>query len=301
MEKENRHIKLVGPTILIGIGVILLLNNLGYLDWSFWDVLNLWPILLVAAGLELLVGRRSLLGSFISALIVLGLLAGGVWFVSMSEITRTTAQVIEIRESRGDITAARVTLSPAVAQINVAALNDSANFVEGTALHRPGERVTQSFTRGDPARLNVKTSGSVGVATGPGRRYVWDFSFHPDVTLDLTIDAGMGDINLDLRALSLESVNVNAGMGAVTVKLPETGNFDVEVDSGMGTVEIEVPPGMGVRLQTDTAIVGRNLPADYTRNNNRYTSPNYATAENRADIQVDLGMGSITIREVSGR
>jgi hypothetical protein len=299
MENNNRHVKLVGPTILIGIGVILLLNNLGYLDWSFWDVLNLWPILLVAAGLELLVGRRSLLGSLVSAIIVLGLIAGGVWFVGASDTTRTTAQAIEIREPRGDITAARVTLAPAVAQINVKALNDSGNFVEGTALHRPNERVTQSFTGGNPARLNVKTSGSIGVATGPGRRYTWDFSFHPDVALDLSIDTGMGDVNLDLRRLTLESVNVNAGMGVVTIKLPETGEFDVNVDSGTGSVVIEVPAGLGVRLQTDAAIVGHNIPASYTHSNNRYTSPNYETAENHANIQVDLGLGSITIREVS--
>ena len=301
MERENRHVKLVGPTILIGIGVILLLNNLGYLTWSFWDVLNLWPILLVAAGLELLVGRRSLLGSLISALIVLGLIAGGVWFVSTSEVTRTTAQAIEVIEPRGDITAARVTLSPAVAQINVKALSDSGNFVEGTALHRASERVTHSFTPGDPAQLSLKTRGSIGITSGPGRRYTWNFNFHPDVALDLTIDAGMGDVNLDLRTLSLESVKVNAGMGAITIKLPETGKFDVEVDSGMGTVAIEVPAGMAVRLQTDAAIVGRNIPASYTHSNNRYTSPNYDSAENRADIQVNLGLGSITIREVSGK
>lgn len=299
MERDNRHVKLVGPTILIGIGVILLLNNLGYLTWSFWDILNLWPILLVAAGLELLVGRRSLLGSLFSAIIVLGLIAGGVWFVSTSDFTRATAQAIEIREPRGDITAAQVTLSPAVAQINVKALNDSGNFVEGTVLHRSNERVTDSFTGGTPARLNVKTSGSTGVAMGPGGRYAWDFSFHPDVKLDLTINAGMGDVNLDLRTLTLQSVKVDAGMGTVTIKLPEAGTFDVAIDSGMGTVLIEVPAGLGVRLQTQTAIVGRNLPAGYTQDNNRYTSPNYDSAEHRANIQVDLGMGSITIREVS--
>ena len=299
MGSEKRHVKLVGPTILIGIGIVLLLNNLGYLDWSFWDVLNLWPILLVAAGLEILVGRRSLLGAFISAIIVLGLFAGGVWFVSTNDTARTMAQAIEIREPRDDITAARVTLAPAVAQITVQALNDSGNFVEGTALHRANERVTQSFTRGDPARLTIKTNGGVGFTTGPGRRYAWDFSFHPDVALDLSIDAGMGDVNLDLRKLSLESVSVDAGMGIVTIKLPDTGEFDVSVDSGMGTVTIEVPAGMGVRLQTDSAIVGRNIPASYTHTHNRYTSPNYDTAENRADIEVDLGLGSITIREVS--
>lgn len=299
MESDNRHVKLVGPTILIGIGVILLLNNLGYLNWSFWDILNLWPILLVAAGLELLVGRRSVLGSLISAIIVLGLIAGGVWLVGTSDFTRTTAQAIEIREPRGNITSARVALSPAAARINVQALNDSGNFVEATVQHRPNERVTDSFTAGNTARLNVKTSGGAGVAMGPGRRYTWDFSFHPEVALDLSIDTGMGDVNLDLRMLTLESVKVSAGMGAITIRLPETGKFEVNVDSGMGTVVIEVPAGLGVQLQTEAAIVGRDLPAGYTQHNNRYTSPNYNSAENRADIQVNLGIGNISIREVA--
>lgn len=301
MEKDNRQVKLVGPTILIGVGIILLLNNLGYLNWSFWDILNLWPVLLVAAGLELLVGRRSLVGSFISALIVLGLIVGGVWFIGATDGARATAETLEVRELRGDITAARVTLAPAMAQVNVNALSDSGNFVEGTVNYRRNERVTHNFSAGNAARLTLKTTGSANVMMGPGRRYVWNLGFHPAVTLDLSVDAGLGDINLDLRALTLEVVNVHAGMGAVLVKLPETGEFDVNIDSGMGTVVIEVPAGMAARVQTDAAIVGRVLPPSYTQTNNRYTSPNYDTAKNRANIQVNLGMGSITVREVPGK
>lgn len=297
MERDNRHGKLVGPTILIGVGIILLLNNLGYLEWSFWDILNLWPILLIAAGLELLVGRRSLLGSFIAALIVLALIVGGVWFIGGIDGGRAAAQTLEIREPRADITAARVSLSPAVAQVNVKALEDSGNFVEGTVGHRRNERVTHSFTGGDKARLTVKTSGVAGVTMGPGKRYAWDLNFHPDVALDLSIDAGIGDINLDLRALTLESVNVNTGMGSITLKLPETGDFDITIDGGMGTVSIEAPAGLGVRLQTDAAIVGRSIPAHYTRIGNRYTSPNYEAAEHRVTIQVNVGVGNITLTE----
>ncbi len=301
MERENRRVKLVGPIILIGVGVVLLLNNLGYLNWSFWDVLNLWPILMVAAGLELLIGRRSLLGSLVSAAIVLGLIVGGVWLVSTSSLARATASTLEIREPRGDISAARVTLSPALARVNVTALNDSGNFVEATVAHRPNERVTHNLTGANTVRLDVKTSGGADVVMGPGRGYVWDFAFHPDVALDLNIDAGMGDVDLDLRGLDLKSVEVNAGMGAVALKLPETGEFSVDIDSGMGMVVIEVPAGLGVRLQTETAIVGRNLPDGYTQRNNRYISPNYDTAKSYANVRVDLGVGNLTIREASGR
>jgi hypothetical protein len=40
---------------LVLIGVILLLNTTGSLPWSVWlHVLSLWPLLLVAAGLDII-------------------------------------------------------------------------------------------------------------------------------------------------------------------------------------------------------------------------------------------------------
>ena len=139
--------------------------------------------------------------------------------------------------------------------------------------------------------LPLEEMEAKGVGVGYDERYleIWNLVFmqselsevRTKVDLDIrghlphkTIDTGMGDINLDLRALTLESARINAGTGAVTIKLPDTGKFDVDIDSGMGTVVIEVPAGMGVRLQTETAIVGRNLPAGYMQNNNRYTYRN---------------------------
>jgi len=298
MERDERHIKLVGPTILIGIGVILLLNNLGYLDWSFWDILSLWPILLIAAGLEILVGRKSAAGAILSAFVVLGLIVGGVWLVGTGNSARTAAQTTTISEPRGGMTTAQVTLAPAVAQVSIKALNDSGNFVEGTIGQRRSERLVQNFTGGTPARLVLKTSGISRGIVGPGKRYSWDLAFHPDVALDLGIDIGVGDINLDLSALTVDTANINFGVGDILVKLPQTGDCDINIDGGVGAVVIEVPAGTALRVEADAAIVARTLPPDYTRVNNRYTSPGYSSAEKRVNIHIGLGVGSLTIQEM---
>ncbi|HOT91055.1 MAG TPA: DUF5668 domain-containing protein [Anaerolineae bacterium] len=297
MEKEERQFKLVGPTILIGIGIILLLNNLGYLNWSFWDMLSLWPILLIAAGLEVLVGRRSAIGSFIAALIVFGLLIGGVWFIGTTNNVHPSAQTSTISEPREGIRSAQVTLAPAVGQLNIKALEDSGNFVEGTIAWRQNERLVQDFTKGTPARLILKTSGTSGGMSSPNKRYSWDLAFHPDVALELNIDAGVSDMNLDLSALTLETVNINFGVGDMLLKLPSNGNCDINIDGGVGTIVIEVPADLAVRIQTDTAVVARGIPPGYTQINNRYTSPGYDKAEARIDIRVGLGVGSFTVQE----
>lgn len=45
--------------LLITIGIIFLLLNYGYLSWSLWvRVIDLWPLILVLAGIGLLFNRR---------------------------------------------------------------------------------------------------------------------------------------------------------------------------------------------------------------------------------------------------
>ncbi len=299
MERNNRHIKLIGPTILIGLGIILLLNNLGYLDWSIWDILSLWPVLLIAAGLEILIGRRSILGSIVAALLVLGLIVAAVWFVGVADSPRRAVKTTTIAEARSGIMAAEVSLAPSVAQLTINALNDSGSFVEGTIEQHQNERLVQDFAGGTPARLSVKTSGTPKGHLGAGSRQRWDLAFHPDVALDLTIALGLGEGELDFRHLTLKTADLNFGAGDMHIKLPEEGDCEINIDGGVGSIVIEVPPGLAVRLQTDTALVARTLPPDYVQSNNRYTSPNYSKAEKKVNIRIGLGIGNLTLRQTS--
>ena len=55
--QQQRGIRLFWPIILIGVGAILLLSNLGYIHGSPWTtIFQLWPVLLIAIWVEILVG-----------------------------------------------------------------------------------------------------------------------------------------------------------------------------------------------------------------------------------------------------
>ncbi len=80
MERPYRRRSFLGPILLIAFGVIFLLNNLGVLNWNVWATLiRLWPVLLIGFGLDLLIGRRSVVGSVIVVLLVLIVVAVAVW------------------------------------------------------------------------------------------------------------------------------------------------------------------------------------------------------------------------------
>ncbi|HWQ82968.1 MAG TPA: DUF5668 domain-containing protein [Anaerolineales bacterium] len=83
----RREINLVWPMILIGIGLIFLLTNLGIVSGSVWEwVGTLWPVFLILIGLESILNRRGLVGATVmiclGAIFLManfGLLAMDIW------------------------------------------------------------------------------------------------------------------------------------------------------------------------------------------------------------------------------
>ena len=68
---------LVGAIFIIGLGVVFLLANFGLLAVDVWTLLlSLWPVLLVAIGIDLVIGRRSLWASLAGLVVLLAILAG---------------------------------------------------------------------------------------------------------------------------------------------------------------------------------------------------------------------------------
>jgi hypothetical protein len=85
MRERARRPSLVGPLILITIGVLLLLNQTGRLRWdvlgSLW---RYWPVILILLGIEALIGAsQSRVLYLLGVLIAVAVLAGLVGYVML--------------------------------------------------------------------------------------------------------------------------------------------------------------------------------------------------------------------------
>ena len=68
--------------IFICCGIVLLLNTLDYVSWSVWfKILSLWPVLLIAIGIELIF-KKTLLSflALLSPIIMILAILGPVYF-----------------------------------------------------------------------------------------------------------------------------------------------------------------------------------------------------------------------------
>lgn len=298
-QKSPHHIKFVGPIFLIGVGVILLLNNLGYLNWNFWDIARLWPVLLIAAGLETLVGRHSTLGSLIAAGIVLLMLVGGVWFIGFAPAARETGVTQTIREPLNDFSAALVKLNPGVGRLVITALDDSTDFVAGEIVTNRREKLERAFhfTAGQ-AEFTLRSEQAWFPAfLSSEETRLWSLGFHPNVTLNLQAGMGAGEITLDLSALSTEAVSVEFGLGHVEITLPDGEALHVTVAGAIGEIIINVPVGANLYIEAETGMVERQFPSNYTQNDNSYQSFGYNAAANPMRLDVGLAFGQVILRE----
>jgi hypothetical protein len=286
---------IVGPSLMIGLGVVFLLNNFGYLILDVWQVvLSLWPVLLIAVGFDLLIGRRSWLLSLVGVIVVLAILIGaislmgGTIFAVAGQEVNFPLEGVERAQIEFDIPVGTMTLE-ATAQEGV--------LLEGQAPEGGGMKLKQQFqVRGGEATVQLGTTGGFVAVPGITSPYRWDFRVTSDAPLDLRVGQGAGALELDLMQASLTALEVNIGVGQVSLILPSGQSFSGRISGGIGQLVIYVPADVGVHIRADTALAAFSAPDGYVRSEDVYTSPNYSTAEYRIDLELDLAIGNVTVK-----
>lgn len=297
--EQSRRVNLVGPVILIGLGVIFLLNNMGVLAWSVWEVIfRLWPILLIAAGLEIILSRLSAWGSLLALVLTVAILAGALWMLGPDIETGQVVAGEEVRQALGGATRAEVVIEPGVGSLHIEALPESANLVEGVIRVGRGQRVKRHFAVvGKTATLTLQSEGATfGPFIEWSDQRSWDLGLAPEVPLELEVGLGVGLAEIDLTGLTLSDLKVSVGVGRTTVTLPDEGRFHAKIEGAIGETVVVIPAGMAARIHVSAGLAARDLPTAYQRQGDVYTSPGYATAENRVDLEVSQAIGKVTIR-----
>jgi hypothetical protein len=295
VQRERRHAGVVWPAILILVGAVLLLNNLGLTSISWWDLLSLWPVLLIAIGLDLLVGRRSAWGAVLALFVILGLLAGGLWLISSAGAIAEPARE-QVAQSLQEASRANLEIDFAAGQLHITSGAAPNWLLEGTVqLHR-GEQLEQSAqVVNGTLNAQLRSQGQwVTPLLVPAAQRGWELALNPDVPLQLVVNAG------DLRRLELTSLTGKMGVGRTIVTLPEQGVLEARLSSGVGELVVQVPPGLAVRVHPSPGLGTISVPTGYQHAGDVYTSPGYASAQNSVDLWVDNGVGLIRIQEYTG-
>ncbi len=315
-----RRREVVGPVFLFSVSGAFLLVNFDVLgNEVWWTLMRFWPLLLVAGGLEIMFRRKSVWLSLVSVVVVMAILAGGVWYAGVFDSANSEIVTEQISQPMGDFSEADITLAPGVASLKLQSEDDFSQFIEGTVQPWKGENITPEFSvSGDTATFALESHMKTNTFN-PARdfHHVWDLTLNETVAYALNVNLGVGDAALDLSGLTLTSLDVSSGVGVARIDLPggeyrvdveagvgetvvtlnETGDITLIVSGGVGSTVIWVPEGAAVKISVDRGLSGLQIPSGYEKRGDTYTSPGYADAEQQIEVSVDMGVGNISIRE----
>ncbi len=88
----------------------------------------------------------------------------------------------------------------------------------------------------------------------------WDVGLSSRVPLDLRVQGGVGDADLNLTGLQLRSLRVEGNIGRMNITLPDdTPSFPTDIRGGAGAIALNVPEGAASTVRVQGGVGGLAL------------------------------------------
>lgn len=287
---------IIGPLLLILLGAALLLDTLGIWSPNWGDIWRLWPLLLVLAGLQIIFGRSAWAG-LVSLLLIAAIVVGVLWLSPAQERSRLVEETVS-HPAQG-VSSAEVRADLGIGTLEVATLEGSDRLFELSARYDAEQIGLTRDVRveGGVARVRLGTTSrrTRWSLLGPRVESEWRLFLSPEIPMDLDVSTGVSRTILDLERADVTRLTVNAGVGDVQMMLPRAGRYEVSVDGGVGSLRIDVPQDTQARVRIDRGLGSLDLGPRFESDGSYYVTEGYDAAQDRVEIDVDGGVGSVTV------
>jgi len=244
---------------LVIIGSVLLLNR--FLGVNLWKVVG--PLLLIGLGIWILLSSQS------------------------DELEKETIHIPLEGARRADIH-----IQHGAGRLGVGASESTDMLVSGI-FH--GGLAYERKQQDDTLQLDMRIPSHAPWAWFRWRGFDWDTKINKEIPLSLHIGGGLSENHVDLSDLQVKDLHVEGGLSSTDITLPaQAGTTQTHLESGLASVTIRIPEGVAARVRSDSGLSSVNVDEErFPKSGDTYRSPNFDTAENKADIRVESGLGSI--------
>lgn len=294
-------------SVLIGIGSLLLLDRVGVLNFNWWQLLRLWPFLVILGGVVVLPIKNGL-----KVMLALLTLAASVWVYSVRtehfDFSRKHYNSWSFDQDEEDtLTGIGQSFSEpfpegiekARLKMDAAAGNFALQGSTGELLYADSRGFESDFifkveTADNQSKITIKQQSGVKMPFNNHNTFnmmlnttpVWDFDF----------DIGGANFDFDLSNHKVEKLKIDGGAAAIDLKfgvlLSET---SVIINTGASAVNISIPTNAGCRVEGSTVLSSRDIEGFNRIDNGRYETPDFEKAQQKINIKVDAAVSSFKI------
>ncbi|MCD6163018.1 MAG: hypothetical protein J7K40_11485 [candidate division Zixibacteria bacterium] len=295
--------------ILLGIGLFFLAINFDYLGYSVWvELISLWPILLIAIGLEFIFSRTKYywLG-LLSPLLIAATFA----FVAFSEggscvdynwPTKRSHRIEEFSyELSQDSTIKNLKLDIdfGLGELWISPVSDKLFLGEFEYSYKKPKCSFKSYGGDGEIRINTLGRRNFNMFHRKNVSNDANIFIADNIPLDLDLDIGAANVDLDLSDLIIKKLILDTGAAKIDLKLGcrSEDDISVDIDAGASRITIGIPREMGLEIDSDAALSSTNFKkVGLEKYHGKYRSDNYDSSDCRTSISIDSGVSSIRIQ-----
>jgi hypothetical protein len=282
------------------LGVLFLLNNFGMLDRSVWSQLwRLWPLIPIAIGAEMLLGRRN---RMLSPLIMLGVLAAGVVFVLASGgfqgMSMPMSKTVAV-PSKG-ANSAHLSVQFTAGRLNISSMDpDGADLVRGTLEYTEKQREPLINIKREENAASIFINENNPPTYERDSRMDWTLLLGQQTPFSLTLVADGAESNLNLSDLNISSMDLTLRGNDTTVRFPSS------TQSTMATITVEtagldliIPSEVEARIEISSSeAVDIDVDEDrFARDGQAYQTKGYIRADKKVTIVLRLRASHVDIK-----
>lgn len=261
MSYSYRYRSFFWPALLILAGIVALLVNTGRISADrLGELWNLWPVILILIGLELII-RRSVHGrssEIAAALIALLAIGGAVVYIAVAP-NPGNSQVMDLADTVGSIDHAAVEVDVGAATITMTAGDSMNGDLYRAHIEYSGSRPGITLDR-STGNLRIEQS-SGGVDFFQSRRFVMTLELNPSIPWTVTSNTGAVSETLNLGGARIASIVINTGASREDITLGHpSGIVPITVNGGALTVHMHRPSGIPASVTVSGGAV--SLDAD---------------------------------------
>ncbi|MBS7564176.1 hypothetical protein KHS38_07140 [Mucilaginibacter sp. Bleaf8] len=322
-----RNDRLYPGMILVLIGTLFLLNNFGLIHFHWANLIYLWPVFLVIAGVNLLLAsRRTLWATIVRVLVIVG----GFALILFSNVgNRHNNPLYNFHynidddgdDDDGDndddtdsVTDAKLNTyqqayMPEVkfARLNISGgattykLNDTTGALfkaEAREYSIPYTLTTEKEDSVTVLNFDMKSHGhgSNNFNWSNGHSNSADIRLNNMPVWDINMRGGAAELNFDLSRFKIRNLGLHGGAASYKVKLAANQPVTtVNVTAGVSEIEISIPKNAACDIVTASGLTSTDFEGFDKVDNKHYTTAGFASAPNKIYINFKGGVSEFNV------
>lgn len=291
---------------LILLGLVFFANMYGFLPWDFWiNVLDLWPLLLIVAGIALFFNKRipfsAVLVVFLLGLVGYSYVLGSPSLDNRIPLVKGTVKNMELSAPLDPVVKkAEVTLNLGGVDLDVRGVEGVSNsnqVVSGTydwsGRANFGAPEFNYKTNGDTMKIEFSSEKRAGSGENELQLNLSDQVYYRNVKLN----AGAVKGTLDFSRLQVEDLDISTGASDIELRFGDTGGkTKVDLSTGATKLNLVVPENVGLKINISGIASETNFTGDgLILSSEDWVSPNYEEVKTKIEIEISMAAGKINL------